>query len=76
MQSTKSINSVITPTELSESQSSPVGTTTLKDGNLSRASSVKRADSVMSRNSANGGGSGDQEPLLEQIETTDLECEM
>lgn len=76
MQSTKSISSVITPTEVSESQSSPVDTTMAKDGSLSRASSVKRADSLISRNSANGGGSSEQEPLIEQTETTDLEYDM
>lgn len=76
VQSTKSVNSVITPLEVSESLSSAIGVTTPKNGSLSRTSSVKRADSLISQNSANGGGSGDQEPLIEQIETTDLEYEM
>lgn len=74
VQSTKSINSIITPTEVSERQSSAVGITTpTVDGSLSRTPSIKR-DSLVSRNSTTG-GSGDQEPLMEQSETTELMCE-
>lgn len=71
VQSVKSVNSsIITPAEVSEKQSSAVGITTPEDSNLSRTSSTKR-DSMVSRNS-NSGGSGDQEPLMEQSETTEL----
>jgi len=74
VQSNKSINSsIITPAEVSESQSSAVGVTTPVDGSLSRTSSIKR-DSLVSRNSTIG-GSGDQEPLMEQSETSELMCE-
>lgn len=89
VQSTKSVNSVITTSEVSENQSSAVGATTPAanvslsrvssnvgantslNGSLSRTSSVKR-DSMISRSSA----SGDQEPLMEQTETTELLSEL
>lgn len=68
VQSTKSVNSVITSADVSEIQSSAVGNNTPTDG-MSRTSSIKR-DSTVSRNSHTGGG--DQEPLIEQAETTEL----
>lgn len=71
VQSTKSVNSITTPAEVSESQSSVA---TPSDGNLSRTPSVKR-DSLVSRNSVTA-GAGDQEPLMEQNETTELLCEL
>jgi len=71
VQSTNSVTSVITPTDISENQSSIVGPVST-DNSLSRTSSVKR-DSIKSRNS---GGGGDQEPLIELSETTELLCEM
>jgi len=90
VQSTKSVNNVITTSEVSENQSSPVNVTTPAaninlsrvssnisantslNGSLSRTSSVKR-DSMISRSSAGG---GDQEPLIEQTETTELLSEL
>jgi hypothetical protein len=71
VQSTNSVTSVITPTDISENQSSIVGPVST-DNSLSRTSSVKR-DSIKSRNS---GGGGDQEPLIELSETTELLCEI
>ncbi|XP_025204674.1 extended synaptotagmin-2 [Melanaphis sacchari] len=71
VQSTKSINSVITSADISEIQSSAVAVNTPTDG-MSRTSSIKR-DSTISRISHAGGG--DQEPLVEQAETTELSTE-
>lgn len=68
VQSTKSVNSVIASADVSEIQSSAVGSVTPTDG-LSRTSSIKR-DSMVSRSSHVG--SGDQEPLIEQGEITEL----
>lgn len=74
VQSTKSVSSITTPAEVSESQSAAIaGVTTPSEGSLSRASSVKR-DSTTSRNSVTAGG--EQEPLIEQNETTELLCEL
>jgi len=90
VQSTKSANNIITTSEVSENQSSAVGVTTPAanvslsrassnvgantslNGSLSRTSSVKR-DSMISRSSAGG---GDQEPLMEQTETSELLSEL
>jgi hypothetical protein len=68
VQSTKSVNSVITSADVSETQSLAVGVNTPTDG-MSRTSSIKR-DSTVSRGSHAGGG--DQESLIEQVETTEL----
>lgn len=67
VQSVKSINSIITSADVSENQSA-IGVSTPTEG-LSRSSSIKR-DSTISRSSVGGGG--DQEPLIEQNETTEL----
>lgn len=72
VQSNKSVNSVITTTaDVSENQSSPVNVSTPIEA-MSRTPSIKR-DSMISRGSTSG--AGDQEPLIEQTETTDLLCE-
>jgi len=85
--STKSVSSINTTSEVSENQSSAVGVTTptanvsssnidtntSTNGSLSKTSSIKR-DSTISRNSTAGGG--DQEPLIEQTETTELLSEL
>lgn len=68
VQSTKSVNSITSTTDLpSENQSAAIMSTPTEG--MSRTSSIKR-DSTISRNSAGGGG--DQEPLIEQNETTEL----
>lgn len=72
VQSTKSnaSNNTITATDVSENQSSAVGTSLPSDGSMSRTPSIKRGDSVKSQNSI--GASGDLEPLIEQTKTTDV----
>lgn len=72
VQSTKSVNSVITTTaDASENQSSAVSVSTPTEA-MSRTPSIKR-DSMKSRGSTSG--AGDQEPLIEQTETTELLCD-
>lgn len=80
VQSTKSVNSITS--EVSENQlpssslsraPSTVGATSPTNGSLSRGPSIKR-DSTVSRSSA--GGTGEQEPLIEQTETTELLSEL
>lgn len=82
VQSTKSVNS-ITTSEVSENQSpatsiskvpSTVGITTPTNSSLNRGSSIKR-DSMVSRSSTGNSGS-EQEPLIEQTETTELLSEL
>lgn len=73
VQSTKSVNSVITSAEVSENQSSAVGVTTPSDGSLNKTPIVKR-DSNISRSSASG--ISDPEPLIEETETTELLSEL
>lgn len=74
VQSTKSVNSVITSAEVPENQSSAVGVTTPVDSSLNRTPSVVKRDSNISRSST--GGISDQEPLIEQSETTELLSEL
>uniref|UniRef100_A0A2S2QJV6 Extended synaptotagmin-2 n=1 Tax=Sipha flava TaxID=143950 RepID=A0A2S2QJV6_9HEMI len=71
VQSNKSVNSAITTVDVSENQSSPVNVSTPTEA-MSRTPSIKR-DSMISRGSTSG--AGDQEPLIEQTETTELLCE-
>lgn len=74
VQSTKSNVSIstVTPTEVSDIQSSVIGEPLSSDNSMSRTSSIKR-DSMKSQNSVSG--IGDQEPLIEQSETTELLAE-
>lgn len=83
VQSTKSVNSIITTSEVSENQSpttslsrapSSISTTTLTNSGLNRESSIKK-DTMVSRSSAGGSGN-EQEPLIEYTETTELLSEL
>jgi len=68
-QSTKSVSSTISTSDVFENQSSAIGVTA-PTGNISlnRTPSTKR-ESMISQNSTGG---SDQESLIEQIETTAL----